>query len=96
MSTKLQITKLFGKTCNFCFSEKRKFANKTTLEDGEENILSDDSLVSEELNYFFQNATKALNINENTYIGDSSSSITDPVDKAINTYKNDPSILLIK
>ena len=53
MSTKLQITKLFGKTCNFFFSEKRKFANKTTLEDSEENILSDDTLVSEELEIFF-------------------------------------------
>ena len=29
-------------------------------------------------------------------MADSSSSITDPVDKAINTYKNHPSILLIK
>ena len=60
------------------------------------NILSDDTLVSEELNNFFQNAIKTLNINENSYIVDSSSSITDPVDKAINTYKNHPSILLIK
>ena len=54
----------------------------------EENILSDDTLVSEELNNFFQNATKTLNINENSYIADYSSSITGPVDKAINTYKN--------
>ena len=37
------------------FSEKRKFANKITLEDSEEN---DDTLVSKELNNFFQNATK--------------------------------------
>ena len=36
------------------------------------------------------------NINENSYIVDSSSSITDPVDKVINTCKNHPSILLIK
>ena len=78
------------------FFEKSKFANKITLEDSEENILSDDTLVSEELNNFFQNAIKTLNINENSYIVDSSSSITDPVDKAINTYKNHPSILLIK
>ena len=78
------------------FSEKRKFADKTTLEDREENILSDETLVSEELNIFFQNETKTLNINENSYIVDSRSSITDPVDKAINTYKNHPSILLIK
>ena len=60
------------------------------------NILSDDTLVSEELNNFFQNAIKTLNINENSYIVDSSSSITDPVDKTITTCKNHPSILLIK
>ena len=35
------------------FSEKRKFANKITLEDSEENIISDDTLVSEKLNNFF-------------------------------------------
>ena len=73
------------KRCKKLFSEKRKFANKITLEDSEKNILSDDTLVSEELNNFFQNAIKTLNINENSYIVDSSSSITDPVDKAINT-----------
>ena len=44
---------------------------------------------------FLQNATKTVIINENSYIVDSSSSITDPVDKAINTYKNHPSIMLI-
>ena len=37
-----------------------------------------------------------LNINENSYIVDSSSSMNDPVDKAINTYENHPNILLIK
>ena len=78
------------------FSEKRKFANKVTLEDSKKNILSDDTLVSEELNIFFQNAAKTLNINKNSYIVDSSSSITNPVDEAINTYKNPLSILLIK
>ena len=36
------------------------------------------------------------NINKNSYIVDSSSSITDLVDKVINTCKNHPSILLIK
>ena len=54
------------------------------------NIISDDALVSEELSNFFQNATKTLNINENLYVVDSGSSITDPVDKAINTYKSTP------
>ena len=58
--------------------------------------MPDDTLVSEELNKFFQNATKTLDIKENSYIVDSSSSFTDSVDKAINTYKNQPSILLMK
>ena len=89
---KITDNKAFWKNIKHLFSEKRKFANKITPEDSEENILSDDALVSEELNSFFQNATKTLNMN----IGDSSSSITDPVDKAINIYKNHPSILLIK
>ena len=37
-----------------------------------------------------------MKINESTYIVDSRSNIIDPVDKVINTYKNHPSILLIK
>ena len=93
---KVTDNKAFWKNIQTLFSEKRKFANKITLEDSEENILSDDTLVSEELTNFFQNATKTLNINENSYIVDSSFNITDPADKTINTYKTSPSILLIK
>ena len=52
--------------------------------------------MSEELNNFFQNATKVLNIDGNSYIVDSSSSITDPVDKAIKAGKNHHNILLMK
>ena len=48
------------------------------------------------LTILFENATKTLSINKNSYIVDSSCSITDPVDKAINTYKNHSSIFLIK
>ena len=70
--------------------------NKITLEDGEENILSDVTLELEGLNNFFQNVTKILNIIVNSYIVDSSSSISDPVDKTINTYKNHLTILLMK
>ena len=44
MSTKSQTTSFF---------EKRKFVNNLTLEDSQENIISDDVLVSEELNNFF-------------------------------------------
>ena len=35
------------------FPEKRKFANQITIEDCAENIIPDDTLVSEELNNFF-------------------------------------------
>ena len=54
-----------------------------------------DTLVSEELNKLFQNATKTLNINKTSFIVYSSFSTADPVDKAINTYKNNRSIVLI-
>ena len=40
--------KAFLKNTQPLFSEKGKLANKTTLEDSEENILSDKTLVSEE------------------------------------------------
>ena len=78
---------MFGKTCNLSFYKKRKFGNKITLEDSEENILSDDTLLLQEPNNFFQNTTKTLNVNKNSYIVDSSSSITDPAEKATNTYE---------
>ena len=59
--------------------------------------LSDDTLGSGEMNnFFFQNAAKTLNINENSYIVDSSSSISAAVDKTINADKSHPGILLIK
>ena len=78
------------------FPEKRKFANKITLEVSEKSIVFDDTLVSEELKLKKKNATKPLNINEKWYIVDSSSCITDSVDKAVNTCKNHCSILLMK
>ena len=63
-ANKITDNKAFWKNIQPLISEKRKFANKITLEDSEENILSDDTLVSEEVNNFFQDATKTLNINE--------------------------------
>ena len=93
---KITDNKAFWKNIQPLFPEKRQFANKITLEDSEENIQPDDTLVSDELNNFLKNVTKTLNINENWYIVGSSSSITDPVDQTISTYKNHLSILLIK
>ena len=51
---KITDNKAFWKNIQPLFSEKRKFANKITLEDSEENILTDDTLVSEELKIFFK------------------------------------------
>ena len=59
MSTKLQIGKLCLKNIQPLFSEKRRFANKISLENSEENIISDYTLVSEQLKNFFQNVTES-------------------------------------
>ena len=42
------------------FSEKRKISNKITLVNNKENTIFGDHLVSEELNKFFENATRGL------------------------------------
>ena len=55
---KITDKKAFWKNIQPLFSEKRKFANKITLEDSEKNILSDETLVSEELNNFFSKCNK--------------------------------------
>ena len=94
--SKIVDNKTFWKNIQPLFSEKRKIANKVTLGDKEDKIISEDSLVSEEINLFFQNATKCLDIKENSYIKDESNEYTDVVEKAIYKYVNHPSILLIK
>ena len=78
------------------FSEKRKISNIVTLVDGNNTIVSDDPSISEELNTFFKNATKILNIRQNSYTTDESNEIEDQVNITIFKYKNHPSILLIK
>ena len=69
------------------FSENRKIRNKIALVDENENIISEEHLASEELKNFFKNATKSLQINQNPFIIDEQSDITDPIIKAINKYK---------
>ena len=53
-------------------------------------------MVSEELNKFFENATRDLEINENPYIIDTDINEINSIEKAINKYRNHPSVLLIK
>ena len=88
--------KSFWKNIQPFFSEKRKISNKITLVENKENAVFDDHLVSEELNKFFENATRGLEINENSYIIDTDSNEINSVEKAINKYRNHSSVLLIK
>ena len=53
-------------------------------------------MVLEELNKFFEDATRGLEINENSYIIDTDGNKINSVEKAINKYRNYPSVLLIK
>ena len=92
--SKIVDNKTFRKNIQPLISEKRKIGNKVTLVGKEEKIISEDCLVSEEIIFFFQNATKNLNINENLYIKDETNEYTDTVEKAIYKYANYPSILL--
>ena len=66
------------------------------LVDKEDKIISEDSLVSEEINFFFQNATNSFDINKNSYIKDETNKYVDTVENAIYIYVNHRSILLIK
>ena len=50
----------------------------------------EDHFVSEELNRFFKNATKDLQIKENFYVIDTDSNEINSVEKAINKYGNHP------
>ena len=81
--SKIVDNKTFWKNIQPLFSQKRKIANKVTLVAKEDKIISEDSLVLEEINFFFQNATKNLDINEYLYIKDETNEYADTVGKAI-------------
>ena len=100
---KISDNKAVWKNIEPLFSEKRKFANEITLEDSEENVISDNTSVPEKLinkNYKIKDnknkTIKTPNINGNSYFAGSGSGITNPVNKAINAYKNHLTILLMK
>ena len=78
--------KQFESTFTRFFSEKRKISNKITLVDDNDTTVFDDLSISEELNTFFTNATKSLNIRQNSYITDESNEIEDQV-KIFNIFK---------
>ena len=62
--------KHFGKLFNLFLFRKRKITNKIALVDEDETVISGAQLISEELNQFFKNTTKALNVRENSCLID--------------------------
>ena len=78
------------------FTNKSTFGRNVKLTE-EEKILKDDTQTAEELNRFFSNTVKSLNIAENTCITNRvSDNLKDPVAKVIEKFKTHPSALIIK
>ena len=87
---------IFWKTIKPFFSDKTNLRSQIKLTENDELIQNDDK-VAETLNTFFKNAVSTLDINENSYIvNNESSTILDPVERAIKKYEIHASILLIK
>ena len=85
----------FWKTVEPLFSNKGNYDNKIKLVENEE-IIDDDTKVSEELNNFFKTAVASLNIHGNPYTVENVKTMSDPAEKAIKKFDFHPSILLIK
>ena len=86
--------KLFWKTINPLFSDKRNIGNKVTLIDNN-NIFSDDAEVAEIFNECFSNVVDKLDI-QGYQTPISNESYHDKISVVINKYKNHPSILKIR
>ena len=79
------------------FTNKSTFGRNVKLSEEEEEILKDDTQIAEELNRFFSNTVKSLNIAENTCITNRvSDNLKDPVAKVREKFKTHPSALIIK
>ena len=87
--------KKFWKTIKPFFSDKGNIGGKISLA-RENEIITDDKETAQELNNFFENATKSLGIEENQFIIQSDTNQSDLVEEAIEKYRFHPSILLIQ
>ena len=91
--------KTFWKVIKPFFTNKSTFGRNIKLIQKEE-ILKDDTEIAEELNLFFSNVVKSLDIAENTYltnrVSDSFLLAFFPVARAIEKFKTHPSVLIIK
>ena len=86
--------KKFWTTLKPFFSEKGPTKKKITIVK-DNKIISEDKEVAETLNSFFQNAVNSLNIKENAYLTNPTTSIN-PVDIAVKKFECHPSILKIR
>ena len=88
--------KTFWNVRKLFFTNKSTFGRNIKLIKKEE-ILKHDTEIAEELNRFFSNAVKSLNIAENTCITNRvSDNLKDPVARAIEKFKTRPSVQIIK
>ena len=88
-------SKKFWKTVKPLISDKCNASNKINIVEND-NIVSDDYEIAQTFKIFFENAVKNLNV-----LGDSDSQsptfhLDEPVDIAVEKFKNHPSITLVK
>ena len=86
--------KTFWKTVKPLFSEKTTICDSINLVENQD-ICSDDEKVAHIFNTFFSNVVNNLNIEMKEDIWNVNVNDCDPIRKAINNYKNHPSILKI-
>ena len=88
--------KTFRKTIKPFFSDKGNLRSQTKLIENDE-LIQNDNKVAVTLNSFFKNTVSTLDINEKSYIvNNESSTILDPVERAIKKFEIHPSILIKK
>ena len=87
--------KKFWKVVKPFFSDKKPSNESITLVENND-IISDDFKIAETFGDFFSNAVKNLNIHIDPALTSNADHIQDPIHKAIEKYKNHPSIVKIK
>ena len=86
--------KKFWSTVKPFLTEKGTATSKITLSE-KGQIITEDKMVAETLQEYFEKAVQNLEINENTFLLSPTTS-EDPVEKAIQKYNSHPSILAIR
>ena len=87
--------KTFWQNMKPFLSDKNKATEKIILV-SDDKIFSDDLEIAEKFNEFFKNAVNNLNLSSNEDLLLSATHLSDPVQIAIEKFKNHPSILTIQ